>query len=391
MLVFRWAFGYNSYYWRSPSTVPLHERFFREVLDKYKSKWSGSSIPEEVFMLKLAVDSAQVLYPGNRYVIMNNSSCDLENLISGFQFREPVEIIHKSDFTSPFPFDPPESVWWKWIPLSMGDVDIFVDIDSIFLGKQSVLPEWVQSKSPTLFVRELIHSKYSYKLPIVAKMQEHINVGFVAAKKESVFGRSFVYSSKSISYTPGEYWSNFFAESECGNLTYLRLKSNSTVADGGIFTWWDSDFITSQMEWCHFLGAERKVAMMAFYSLLQKFVELGTAITNVDKEVLLALTTFGTPRALESAMPVIFSDVVKKHYNRLCLLYNVKCGVRPPVDLIDPQPDFIPANAIFIGVEKDGNLVKSTHRYGYHTYTVEGDLFGELKVRCDIKCEKYEK
>jgi len=385
-VVFRWAFGYNSYYWRqitedSP-TCPLDEKFFHNILKEYKKRWANSSIPEELFILKLSIDSVQSLYPGYRYVLMDNSS-GIRGMLEQLDFREPVEVIRKSDFESPFPFNPPESVWWKWVPLSMGDIDIFIDIDSIFLGKQTVLPQWIGDGGWALFVRELSTNKYFYKIPLVANMAEHINVGLIASRS-GLFSKMFTQSSKSIPYS-NDYWSNFFAESECGNLTYCRLKAAADdkvlLTDGRVFTWWDGDFISPRMEWCHFVGAERKVAMMAFYSLLAKFIELGEQITEVDKGLLLTLTQFGTPRALEPSIPILFSDAVRQHYNRLCLLYNVQIGVHPPVDLIEKQPDYVPGDAIFQGVERDNNTVKASYRHGCKQYVVEGNLSDRLQVK----------
>jgi len=383
-IAFRWAFGHNCYYWRLPDDEVLDEQFFRSAFDEYKSKWSGS-IPEAFFMLKLAIESAQSLYPGNRYIIMDNSDGRLDEFMSGSEFAKPVEILYKRDFTSPFAFDPPESVWWKWVPQSVGgDVELFVDIDTMFIGKQTVLPEWMDSDSSTLFVRELTASKYSYKLPIVARMDEHINVGLVAAKKNAAFNKVFALSTASIPYSRDDYWSNFFAESECGNLAYHRLKKSDRsirMADGNVYTWWDGDFISPQMEWCHFVGAERKVAMMAFYSLLMKFVELGNQVKTVDKELLIELTKFGTPRALEASLPIIFSDRVKAFYNNLCILYNVKPAVRPPVDLLDENKcSVIPEDAVFEGVQLHDEVVTAKYHKGEQQYAVQGKLSGELTV-----------
>lgn len=241
----------------------------------------GDPFFPNLLFLNLSVLSFQVYYPDLKYCILYNGfNFDEFNIelrkIANFDISS-VQIINQRDnYNSPFKFSPLPGVWWKWIPLSLSEIELHVDIDLFILNKIPTLDAWMKNESDLIITEEVCHMNpevslgdFASKLKTKTKL---CNVGFVGTKNNK-WKTGFVQCANTIDY-PNTKWSNFLDEQGAANFAIQILEGRKSINITRVpfdeISFWNA--ANEQTKGIHFVGRSKQAIPM-FYSLLLQSIQ----------------------------------------------------------------------------------------------------------------------
>jgi hypothetical protein len=241
----------------------------------------GDPLYPNLLLLNLSVLSFQTYYPELKCCILYNGfdfnkfSDELKR-IATFNISL-IEIINqRNEYKSPFKFEPLPGVWWKWIPLSLEEIELHVDIDLFILDRIPAFDNWLSKESDLIITEEVCHMNpevslgdFHNKLKTKTKL---CNVGFVGTKNNK-WKSCFVQCANTIDY-PKTTWSNFLDEQGAANFAIQILESRKSLKIDRIpfndISFWNA--ANENTKGIHFVG-KSKQAIPMFYSLFLQSIQ----------------------------------------------------------------------------------------------------------------------